>query len=146
MRLAGPREAVTPLSTRGRITLRGLTSGVISVGDTGLIGSCILMGDQFCAWLPHIGFLGLKVVGILLKSNKLLRLIDQKYGDQCDVQVGNWGEANMKADVILVDGPASRAELLVASRSKARLVLSMIRRRSNSSKSCVDGWKQVFRE
>jgi hypothetical protein len=87
----------------GRITLRGLTSGVISVGETGLRGSCVLLGNQFCGWLPHVEYLGLKVVGILLKSNKLLDLLESKYGDQCDVQVGDWAAAKIKADVVLVD-------------------------------------------
>jgi hypothetical protein len=134
------------MSTRGRITLRGLTSGVISVGDKSRIGSCILIGDQFCAWLPHVQFLGLKIVGILLKSSKLLKLIESKFGDQCDVQVGDWNAANMKADVVLVDGSASQAEFEVANRSESRIVLSTTRRRSNSNRCSTSGWKQVHRE
>ena len=75
--------------------LRGLTSGVITVGDTGVRGSCILVGDQFSAWLPHVGFLGLKLTGVLLRSDNLLSLIEHKVGDTCDVQVGDWGSAQM---------------------------------------------------
>ncbi len=74
MRLAEPPAAVAALPTRGRITLRGLASGVITVGETGVRGSCILVGDEFNAWLPHVGFLGLKLTGVLLESNKLLSL------------------------------------------------------------------------
>jgi hypothetical protein len=87
--MAEPQAAAASLPTRGRITLRGLTSGVITVGDTGVRGSCILVGDQFCAWLPHVIVLGLKVAGVLLKSDKLFGLIESKFGNECDVQVGN---------------------------------------------------------
>lgn len=82
----GPQVAVTTLSTRGQISLRGLTSEAISVGDSGVHGSCMLVSDQFCAWLPpHVGLLGLKIVGVLLQSNKLLSLIEEKLGNECDV-------------------------------------------------------------
>jgi hypothetical protein len=68
MGLAGLQAAAASLTARGRITLRGLTSGDITVGETGVRGSCILVGDQFCAWIPHVQFLGLKIVGVLVKS------------------------------------------------------------------------------
>jgi hypothetical protein len=116
------------------------------VGDTGIRGSCILVGDQFSAWIPHAGFLGLKIVGILLKSNKLLSLIEAKFGDQCDVQVGEWHLSNMMADVVLVDGPADPGTLDVATRSGARLVLSTTRTRSRRKQPEGTGWKQVARE
>jgi hypothetical protein len=145
VRLAEPQEAVATLPARGRITLRGLTSGVINVGDTGVRGSCILVGDQFSAWLPHVGFLGLKLVGVLLSSNQLLSLIEDKVGDTCDVQVGEWGSSQMQADVVLVDGVATRDVLDMASRSGARLVLSTVRKCSSKGVSRT-GWTQVERE
>jgi hypothetical protein len=80
--MAEPQAAVATLPTRDRITLRGLTSGVVTVGDMGVKGSCVLIGDQFCSWLPHVGFLGLKVPGVLLKSSKLFDLIESKFGNE----------------------------------------------------------------
>jgi hypothetical protein len=74
--------------------------------------------------LPHVGFLGLKLVGVLLKSDKLLSLIDDKVGDTCDVQVGSWETAQMRADVILVDGVGSLSVMEVARQSGAQLVLA----------------------
>jgi hypothetical protein len=91
----------------------------MTVGDTGVRGSVILVGDQFCAWLPHVGFLGLKLVGVLLKLGKLLSLIDEKIGDTCDVQVGTWETAQMRTDVILVDGVGSPSVMEVARQSGA---------------------------
>jgi hypothetical protein len=143
MRLAGPQAAVAPHSTRGRITLRGLTSGTISVGEAGLRGSCIMIGDQFSAWIPHVGVLSLKIVGILLKSNRMLDLIDKTFGHQCDVQVGDWDRANLKADVALIDGVACVEALAAADRSGARLVLSTSRTRSRPGKGT---WCQVGRD
>jgi hypothetical protein len=102
-----PQEAVGTLPARGRITLRGLVSGVVGVGDSGIRGSCILVGDKFCAWLPHVGGLGLKVVGILLRDGTLRQLLDSQVKEYCDVQVGDWHLAKMQADVVLVDGVAS---------------------------------------
>jgi hypothetical protein len=96
--MAEPQAAAASLPTRGRITLRGLPSGVITVGDTGVKGSCILIGDQFSSWIPHVGFLGLKVTGVLLKSSKLFDLIESKFGNECNVQVGDRELAQMRAD------------------------------------------------
>ena len=101
------------------------------------------MGDQFCAWLPHVGFLGLKLSGVLLQSDHLLSLVEQKVGDECDVQVGDWESAQMQADVVLVDGPVSAEVLRMASKCGARLILSTIRRRQALSGL---GWTQVCRE
>jgi hypothetical protein len=125
--------------------LRGLTSGVINVGESGVRGSCILVGDQFCGWLPHVGFLGMKVVGVLLKSSKLLGLIDNKFGDTCDVQVGDWSCAQMRADVVLVDGIANDEVLQVAKSAGARLVMSTVRKRRTIGFSATS-WNQVGRE
>jgi hypothetical protein len=44
--MAEPQVAAATLPTRGRIASRGLTSGDITVGDTGVKGSCILIGDH----------------------------------------------------------------------------------------------------
>jgi hypothetical protein len=132
MRLAEPQAAAAFESSRGRITLRGLTSGIISVGDTGKIGSCILLGDQFCAWLPHVQLLGLKIVGILLQTNTLLDAIETRLGNDCDVQVGNWESANMVADILFVDGSATYASLQVATKSGVKLVLSTTRKRTKT--------------
>jgi hypothetical protein len=143
-RAAGPQAAVASLPTRGRITLRGLTSGDIGLEGSGSKGRCILVGDKFCAWLPHTGFLGLKIVGVLLQSADMLRLLDHKFGNDCDIQIGQWEAANMHADVLLVDGPASLEVLQVASRSHAKLVLSTTRKRSHSLSNT--GWKLVSRE
>jgi hypothetical protein len=94
VQLAVPQEAVASLPTRGRITLRGLTWGVINIRERGGRGSCILVGDQLCGWLPHVGFLGIKLGGVfLLKSDRLLDLIERQIGDTCDAQVGNWASA-----------------------------------------------------
>jgi hypothetical protein len=73
---------------------------------------------------PTSDFLGLKIVGVLLRTATFLPLIEQKLGDQCDVQVGGWETANMLANVVLIDGPALGKALKVASRSGARLILS----------------------
>jgi hypothetical protein len=102
------------------------------------------VGDKFCAWLPHIGFLGLNIVGVLLQSDGLLGLLDQKFGNDYDIQIGQWEAANMHADVLLVDGPASPEVLQVASRSHAKLVLSTTLKRSHSLSNT--GWKLVSRE
>jgi hypothetical protein len=110
--------------------LRGLTSGIVNVDEAGGVrGSCILVGDQFCAWLHHVGVLGMKVVGVLLKSRKLFNLIDTKLGDTCDVQVGDWPSAQMRADVLLVDGVANNEVMDVAKAAGARLVMSTVRKR-----------------
>ena len=77
--------AAVTLPTRDRTTLRRLMSGVITGGETGLRGSVILVGDQLCSWLPRTGFLGLKLVGVLLKSGKLLSLLKDKVGHTCNV-------------------------------------------------------------
>ena len=106
-------------------------------------GSCILVGDQFCSWLPHVGFLGLKLTGVLLRSDSLLSLLEAKVGNVCDVLVGDWKSAQMNADVVLVDGPACAEVIRVASRSGARLILSTKRRRKMPSGL---GWMQVCRE
>jgi hypothetical protein len=103
------------------------------------------VGDEFNAWLPHVGFLGLKLTGVLLESNKLLSLIESKVGDTCDVQVGEWESAQMAADVMLVDGVASAEVLEVANKSGARLILSTVRRRRAKGVS-GKGWIQVCRE
>ena len=76
--MAEPQAAVATLPTRDRSTLRGPTSGVVTVEDTGLRGSVILVGDQSCSWLPHLGFLELNLVGVLLQSDKLLDLVEDK--------------------------------------------------------------------
>jgi hypothetical protein len=133
-RAAGPQAAVASLPTRGRITLRGLTSGDIGLEGSGSKSRCILVGDKFCAWLPHIGFLGLKIVGVLLQSDSLLGLLDQKFGNDCDIQIGQWEAANMHADILLVDRPASPEVLQVASQSHAKLVL--ITTRENAATLC----------
>jgi hypothetical protein len=104
------------------------------------------MGDQFSAWLPHVGFLGLKVVGILLKSDKLLDLLEKKYGDQCDVQVGDWASTQMKAEVILVDGVVDKEVCAVASKSEARLMLSTTRKRSRAKNDLPSSWKLTTRD
>jgi hypothetical protein len=142
-RLAGPPAAVASSTARGRITLRGLTSGKISVTDRGAYGSCILMGDQFCAWTPHLGYLGLKVVGVLLKSSQLLDVLEAALGDDCDVQVNDWSLSNMQADVLLIDGAPDKASFSVATSSRVKLVLSTGRKRTNSSRF---GWQLVSRE
>jgi hypothetical protein len=141
--MAEPQAAAATLPARGRQTLRGLTSGVINVGETGVRGSCILVGDEFCSWIPHVGFLGMKIVGVLLKSSKLLGLIDAKLGDDCDAQVGDWQTAAMRADVLLVDGVADDAVMGVAQRANARLILSTAQKRSRLT---VTRWTQVSRE
>jgi hypothetical protein len=115
------------------------------VGETGLRGSCVLLGNQLCGWLPHVEYLGLKVVGILLKSNKLMDLLESKYGDLCDVQVGDWTAAKIKADVVLVDGVANYEVLEVASKCEAKLVCSTMRTRAKASKT-KHGWRIVARE
>jgi hypothetical protein len=70
--------------------------------------------------IPHVGFLGLEIIGILLKLSQLLGLVEAKLGNDWDIQVGEWGSANMKADVLLIDGVANYTMLEVASkRSKS---------------------------
>jgi hypothetical protein len=133
--MAEPQVAAgaATLPTRGRITLRDLTSGVITLGDMGVKGSCVLIGDKFCSWLPHVGLLGLKVTGVLLKSSKLFDWIESKFGNECNVQVGDWELAQMRADVVLVDGIANNDVLNVAQQAGARLVLSTVRKRSSNT-------------
>jgi hypothetical protein len=87
----------------------------------------------------------MKVVGVLLKSSKLFNLIDTKLGDTCDVQVGDWPSAQMRADVILVDGVANNEVMDVAKAAGARLVMSTVRKRRSISAS-ISNWKQVGRE
>jgi hypothetical protein len=91
-----------------------------------------------------VGFLGLKVAGVLLKSAMLFDLVEEKLGDKCDVQVGNWESAQLQANVVLVDGSAETEVLNVAQRAGACLVLSTVRKR----KSCGSdsSWTQVIRE
>jgi hypothetical protein len=83
-------------------------------------------------------------VGILLTSDTFLPLIEGKVGKRCDVQVGNWTEANMNANVVLVDGAPSRPAFDVATRSGARMLLSTARTRSRGVST--GGWWQVTRE
>jgi hypothetical protein len=103
------------------------------------------VGDNFCAWLPHVGGLGLKVVGIMLQNDTLLNLLDSKVKANCDVQVGNWHLARMQADVVLVDGVASSDVLNLAQQSGTRLILSTQRKRC-SNRATPSEWTQVGRE
>ena len=127
--------------------MRDLTLGVITVGDTGLRRSVILVGDQFCSWLPHVGFLGLKLVSALLQSDKLLDLVEDKVGHTCDVQFKRWESAQMRGDVVLVDGVGTSDVVMeVARQSGARLVMSTVRKRSSKGVLGNTGWSQVYRE
>jgi hypothetical protein len=85
----------------------------------------------------------MEIVGVLLKSSKLLGLIDAKLGDDCDAQAGDWQTAAMRADVLLVDGVADDAVMAVAQRANARLILSTAQKRSRLT---VARWTQVGRE
>jgi hypothetical protein len=61
----------------------------------------------------------------LLKSNKLLQLIETKIGDKFNVQVGDWESVNMQADILLINViVASHKMLTVASTIGAKLALS----------------------
>ena len=81
-------------------------------------------------------------MGVLLRSDSLLSLLEAKVGNACDVLVGDWSSAQMNADVVLVDGPACAEVFQVASRSGARLILSTERCRKRPSGL---GWMQVCR-
>ena len=48
--------------------------------------------------------MGLKRVGVLLKLDKPVSLIEDKVGDICNMPVDSWESAHVRANVILVDG------------------------------------------
>jgi acyl carrier protein len=75
--MAEPQAAAATLPARGRKTLRGLTSGVINVAESGARSSCILVGYDFCSWIPHVGFLGMKIVAVA--PDFAFRLVTRKF-------------------------------------------------------------------
>jgi hypothetical protein len=82
-----------------------------------------------------------------VESHKLLDLLDTKFGDQYDVQVGEWDAANMIADVLLVDGSSTNEIMEVATRSQTRLILSTARKQSRGGEGpSMSGWTRVVHE
>jgi hypothetical protein len=78
------------------------------------------------------------------KVRQITQFDRQKLGEECDVQVGDWHLAQMKADVVLIDGVVNSDVLRVASKASARLTLSTVRKQRGTASTA--SWIQVGRE